>query len=271
MCGYCNITNIDKFDSPFDEKDADDLAAGVFAGFVTKYSLPSSVYKKTSKKLKEAVKKGFGTSELAVEFGTPDYIMLADLTENIYMFSGAKTYQTVRSMTSLLKDEKLASSYSAFKKEAMKIFDNFNQDYLEAEYNTAIASSQSAAEWQRIVANKDILPLLQYQTAGDMRVRPTHAELDNIVRPVEDGFWDNYYPPNGWNCRCTTIQLSKGEEKLTDMRGFKKPEDVPEEFMMNSGKDKIIFSPKHPYFKVAKGDKNFAKTNFGFGLPSRDV
>ena len=26
-----------------------------------------------------------------------------------------------------------------------------------------------------------------------------------------DTFWDEYYPPNGWNCRCTAVQVRKGK------------------------------------------------------------
>jgi uncharacterized protein with gpF-like domain len=123
-----------------------------------------------------------------------------------------------------------------------------------------------AGEWMRIEANKEILPLLQYETVGDRRVRPEHAALDNIIRPVGDKFWDTLYPPNGWNCRCMVLQLSEGE--VTDLRGRTNLYDnVPENFRMNVGKDKVIFKEKgagkHPYFSVAKGDKDFAKKNFG--------
>ena len=103
------------------------------------------------------------------------------------------------------------------------------------------------------------MPYLKYQTAGDSRVRPTHAELDNITRDVDDPFWDNYMPPNGWNCRCTAIQISDGT--VTDLKGFSKPNDVPDVFMMNVGKDKMIFSKEHPYFQVDKKYKEYAKKN----------
>ena len=202
---------------------------------------------------------------MTVDYNTPDYVMLEDLTNNIYMFSGAKTYQNVRLTTDLLKDNELRNNYYKFKEAASKIFTDFQDKHLRVEYNTAIGNSQMAANWQRIEYNKDAMPLLQYQTAGDGRVRPTHASLDNIIRPVDDKFWDLYYPKNGWNCRCTVIQISEGE--ITDMRGFKKPNDVPNEFLMNSGKDKIIFSKEHPYFDVAKGDKKFAKENFDMPIP----
>ena len=53
----------------------------------------------------------------------------------------------------------------------------------------------------------DILWGYRYVTTGDDRVRPTHAALDGITLPKEDKFWERFYPPNGWNCRCQAIPL----------------------------------------------------------------
>ena len=138
------------------------------------------------------------------------------------------------------------------------------QDYLQAEYQTAKASARMASDWKRIEMDADVLPLLQYQTVGDGRVRPTHAELDNIIRPVNDAFWKQYYPPNGWRCRCTVIQLSEGS--LTDLSKFNPPDDVPPLFRMNAGQDGYVFKSKgkdkHPYFDIAPEDKAAYKVNW---------
>jgi hypothetical protein len=126
-----------------------------------------------------------------------------------------------------------------------------------------------ASDWKRIEADADVLPLLQYQTIGDGRVRPTHQALDNIIRPISDPFWKQYYPPNGWRCRCTVIQLSEGQE--TDLSGFNPPDDVPPLFRMNAGIDGYVFKEKgkdkHPYFDIAKGDKEMAKKNWNLPIP----
>lgn len=271
MCGFCDIQN--KLEpSPFDEKDFNSIANDIWNGTITKYSLPTAVYEKTAKHLLNGVYKGFGKDIINVEWGSTDYEMLADLSENIYMFSGAKTYQQVRSLTDLLMDSETKQSFYKFKAKANTILEDYNVAYLKAEYNTSIASSRMAGEWQRIEEVKDVLPLLEYDTVGDGRVRPEHAILDKIVRPVDDKFWDTLYPPNGWNCRCRVTQLSEGA--VTDLRGKTKLYDnVPKEFRMNSGKDKVIFKDKgkdkHPYFDVAKRDKELAKRNFDLPIPKR--
>ncbi len=273
MCGiHCFTNKLDEIPNPFNEHERNTLINETWTGVITKYNLPVNIYTKTVSNLLKGSAKGFGKDLISAEFGSPDYEMLADLADNIYMFSGAKTYQNVRSLTDLLKDSEMKSNFYSFRKEADKIFETYNVDYLKAEYNTAKSSSRMAGEWMRIEDVKDVLPLLEYDTVGDGRVRPEHAILDKIVRPVDDKFWDTLYPPNGWNCRCRVKQLSDGE--VTNLQGKSNLyENVPKEFRMNSGKDRIIFKEqgegKHPYFDIAKGDKAFAKNNFNLPIPKK--
>ena len=42
---------------------------------------------------------------------------------------------------------------------------------------------------------------------------------------------------------------------------------MSDEFRINAGKERIVFSKEHPYFDIAPKDKNFAKTNFGMPMP----
>jgi len=275
VCGFCDITNkADDEVLSFEESDFNGVVNDVWNGSITKYSLPVSIYLKTAETLNKGVYKGFGKNILSVEWGKPDYLMLKDLTDNIYMFSGAKTYQQIRSLTDLLKRPDVKSNFYKFKDLASELLTDYNVNYLKAEYKTAIGSSRMAAEWVRIQSNKDLLPFLQYKTAGDGRVRPEHAALDGIIRRIEDPFWNTLYPPNGWNCRCLAIQLESGAESNLSERGDLY-QNVPNEFKMNSGKDRIIFKEdgegKHPYFVIPKEDKKFAKKNFNLPIPNDKV
>lgn len=58
----------------------------------------------------------------------------------------------------------------------------------------------------------------RYVTAGDDRVRPTHAILDGVTLPKGHKFWQDFYPPNGWNCRCQAIPLFDAAEVIQPMR-----------------------------------------------------
>lgn len=76
-------------------------------------------------------------------------------------------------------------------------------------YDTNLRTARMAGRWAQYQRVKDRRPYLQYQTAGDARVRLEHAAWDNLVLPVDDPWWETHYPPNGWGCRCTTRSLSE--------------------------------------------------------------
>ena len=98
--------------------------------------------------------------------------------------------------------------------------------------------------------------------ANDGLVRPEHAALHGVTLPPSDKFWNDYYPPNGWRCRCTAVQVRKGKypesdsdaacdagEKATTHIG-KDGSNKAQIFRFNPGKQEKIFPPKHPYFKA---------------------
>lgn len=264
MCGFCQIENSAPIHI-FSDEEIERIVIGVYSGLITPQSLDIATYLRVGEKLTNGVYNGFGKTLTDVEWNSPDFKMLNDLRNNVYVFSGAKQYHQVREMTDAIYEGNRVKLFSEYKKTATEIFQNYNENYLRAEYNAAISQSRSASMWMEIESNAELLPMLTYQTVGDGRVRPEHAMLDKISRPVNDKFWNNYFPPNGWNCRCTTIQTDS--EFKTDMRGFKQPGTVPDVFMMNAGKDRIVFSDKHPYFKVEPKDRQLADNNFYLPKP----
>jgi SPP1 gp7 family putative phage head morphogenesis protein len=274
MCQVCDIEN--KYSTEpihlFTDEEIDMILLAIFAGTVSTHNLDVTTYLKTARKLSEGMFKGYGMTDAEVMYASEDYYMLKALRENIYFFSAAKNYQCTREieakmkeMTGTITKDGTIATFSEIKKEAKNIFLEYNENYLRAEYNSAISQSRTASQWQEITKEAKYLPMLTYHTVGDGRVRPTHEVLNNISRPVHDKFWDTYMPPNGWNCRCTVLQSSDAE--TTSLKDFKHPDDVPDIFKFNAGKERIVFSPKHPYFKVAPQDKNFAKQNFNMPMP----
>lgn len=47
----------------------------------------------------------------------------------------------------------------------------------------------------------------EYVTMEDDRVRESHAILHGVRRRFDDPFWDLYWPPNGWGCRCQPVAI----------------------------------------------------------------
>ena len=261
VCPVCaGYSNEEKgFENPFTKDEEDKIIEDIYEGVTDIHDLPESLYTRTSSVLITNVYNGYGSP-------IPGDLLIKELTHNIYVFSAAKTYQQVNSISELLV--KYPKRKDLFVKAAKDIFKDYNKTWLDAEADNAYGSALQARKWTYIEKDKKTLSFLEYQTAGDARVRPTHAALDGITRKVDDQFWNLYYPPNGWRCRCIAIQ-HHSVAQVTPMKGFKAPDDVPELFRMNVGKDGYIFKPDHPYFIVPKGDKEWAKQNFGLQIPTK--
>lgn len=270
MCGFCDVQNTARL-KIFSDEDYDRIIYEIYAGALSTRNLDVHSYLKVARKLTDGVFQGYGKSLEGMLINAPDYRMLKALKESVYVFSGAKTYQQTRAisekLTNLLTTGDEVTSLEDFKQQSKKILIDYNEAYLTTEYNAAIGQAQSVSKWNVFEEEKSLFPLLKYQTAGDQRVRPTHADLDNVVRPVGDKFWDKFAPLNGWNCRCLLVQTDYQDSSVTPLRSIKDPHDVPDIFRFNPAKERVVFSPKHPYFDVADKDKDFAKMNFNLPLP----
>lgn len=192
----------------------------------------------------DAVGKGFGE----IDYTTPDSDMLHSITKNVYQFSAAKNYTQMRQLSQALigEDGKLRT-FSQFKKVAFEINQTHAVNHLQAEYDTAIASAQMARKWSEIQANKKTLPLLQFDAVIDGQTSDVCRPLDRIIKPVDDPFWNIYYPPNHFRCRSMANQLSGG--RVTPDHAIVHPtKGIPDMFKTNMAKTGMIFPSGHPYW-----------------------
>lgn len=259
----------------FSDKQIEALLKAIFAGEVDEYDLPENLYFAIANYLKKGLYEGFGQTLAEAKLESVDAELLAELRENIYMFSGAKTFQQVREMTDALTFEDQVREWPEFKELAQGIFQQYNDTWLRTEYDTAIGQAQSAARWNEVEKNKKTLPLLKYSAIEDANTSEICAPLDGVTLPVDDPFWNTFMPLNHFNCRCTVEQISEedgdvtSDEDLLDKTGAAS-EQMDDVFKMNPGKDKVIFSDDHPYFDVEPKDRGFAEENFGLPIPEED-
>lgn len=206
----------------------------------------------TNDVLQQAVSRGI-THEVPEE-------LTAALEQNTFIFSGFKTYHELREASLLLKDENGGfKPFERYLSDVQKINNTYNRSYLEAEYNYAVHSTQMAVKWHDFEQDGDQYDL-QYRTANDGKVREEHAILHNTTLTPSDPFWDKYLPPNGWNCRCTVVQVRKGKYPTSDpelamQRGDNctaKPKQ--QIFRFNPGKSMKVFPEKHPYLPKGCGN-----------------
>lgn len=163
----------------------------------------------------------------------------------VQVFSGFKTYHQLSQATALLYDKQGGiRPFSAFKRDILALDQEYNVRYLKAEYELAYANIQSINTWNSFQAIKGSMPFVRYDTAHDERVREAHARMDGVIKHIDDAFWDTWWPPNGWGCRCDVAPVA------SDKGGKPVPPDiVPPKTMFanNVGKNGLLFPKGHPY------------------------
>lgn len=199
--------------------------------------------------LDKAIQQGYGASlaQISYEQAT-DWEMVAQLRRNIFVFAAFKNHAAIKDMTAALLDDKgKLREWPDFRDAVAPLTGQYFDLWLKAEYNTAVATGQTTAKWQEFQRNKEALPMLQYVTQQDDLVRAAHRAIDGVTLPIDDEFWNEYYPPNGWNCRCNIIQTAGPERKATVVLS---EEQAPPLFRNNPAKSHELFPQSHPYFQT---------------------
>jgi len=93
----------------------------------------------------------------------------------------------------------------------------------------------------------DPIVAYRYSAVMDSRTRATHAAMDGRIYRADDPIWEEWNPPNGYNCRCIRIPI------LTSMAARMDRDALSIEAALLDGE------PVHP-------DKDFGKEIFGQSL-----
>ena len=238
---------------PFDHDAFNDVADMIYnAGGFNLDQIKDPKARKLIRETVNAINRGV---DAHLPTDVPDTLRCA-LEENGFIFSGFKTFHAMRELgLSMLTTDGNIKSYNEFKKDVQQIDAHYNTNYLYAEYKHAIGACQMAAKWHEQAKDGDRYDL-QYRTAQDPNVREDHRLLHGTTLPLSDPFWDKYYPPNGWGCRCTVVQVRKGKFPLSDpklamLRGDNATATSKLKFSRYTpGKTRNLYPPQHPYYKV---------------------
>lgn len=172
------------------------------------------------------------------------------LESNAFIFSGFKTYHTMREVgLSLTKDDGEIKPFATFAQEVRALHNRYNVRYLESEYDHAVGSALMADRWHTSTPKS----ILEYRTAGDSKVRPAHEALDRTRLPKGDPFWQDYFPPNGWGCRCDAVEVPSDTPLSNPQEAWERGDTAlrsnkQELFRGNPGRDLRLFPDKHPYY-----------------------
>jgi SPP1 gp7 family putative phage head morphogenesis protein len=237
--------NFDKFTAELDRGDLNVLASNtvdkVFKGQLKRGDIDEDLYKAFSEKLTEAVNTSYRVQNETLESNE----ILKKLQNNVNRFSAYKSAAVVDEMSNY-KDE--AETDEDYKRLAQGTANRHTGSYFDAELQITKARSRTAGQWQDIIANKDTLKWLRWETVGDEKVRKSHRALDGMTYPVDDKVWERYYPGFEYGCRCDWQSLKDG--KIIEPQG-----DLPtprKGLESNPGISGEIFTEKHSYFQVSK-------------------
>lgn len=96
---------------------------------------------------------------------------------------------------------------------------------LQTIFETNLKTAYAAGRWDTIKETAAIMPYLMYSAVKDDQTRDEHLAWDGIVLRWDDPWWESHYPPNGWNCRCSVIQVS--DRTLSEL-GKDGPDEAPQ-------------------------------------------
>ncbi len=204
-------------------------------------------------------------------YTSPDLLMLQLMEYNIFEFAASKTEARLASITKLLidKEKQKLRGFDEFKKLAEDEVKQLNTNYLLTEYNHSVAVGQNSASFVRFMTEKDtVTHLVQYQTAGDNKVRNAHQVLDGKVFDLNDPEAMDLLPPNGYGCRCEFVQFLGDTDKVTTGTRAKEllrendPKYKGSSFESNRANLSQVFTKKDFYGST----KNLAKTLGGLSF-----
>lgn len=222
------------------------LIQAIFEGRMPAGSVDEALMIETGRQLVS----GWSTSYNLIN---PEYDTI--IRRNLFTFAGAKTFSQIEMLRDSVYRDGRRVPFTEFREIAKSIWEDYNENWLAAEYNQVVRAGTMGQKWEQIVRAADQYPYLQYETEGDDRVRPAHQLMDGITLPITDPFWREFYPPNGWRCRCRVKQIRRdevtsGKVTLTEATqamsaGY---QDSDPYWRGNIGRDGFVFRETHPYF-----------------------
>ena len=226
----------------------------IYTERIKKGDLNIELWRENATTLIKGMEKGYGKTILKTEYSDPDKEVLSQLKYNIQVFAAFKNYANINDMIAAMYDENgNIKPFGTFKNAAAQLGKIYNINWLKAEYQTAVGTARMAANWNHIKQDHGNDVLLRYNTVGDSRVRKSHEKLDGVTLPMNNVFWKQYYPPNGWNCRCDVDVIY--DEPITEPDVLPNEKEVPPSFRFNAADEGRIFSTEHPYFNSVTNEQ----------------
>lgn len=166
--------------------------------------------------------------------------------ENTAVFAAFKNHQQTKEIAALMYDEegKLVPFYK-FKKEALKLSEKYNVQWLQTEYNTAVRAARTAANLKKYEKTAHLYPNLEYMPTKSSNPRHVHLNYVGTILPIKHEAWAWLLPPSDWNCDCSVKPTDKEPTKAPVM-----PSNINLLFVNNPAITAEFLNMKEsPYYK----------------------
>ncbi len=215
------------------------------------------LFEATRKALDIAARKGVGK----IAYGEPDHDFYEQLKYNNAVFAAFKTHRQQNELAALLVDENGApKSFVRFKKDAENIIGDYNVNWLQTEYNTALIRARNAVQWRQFQREKKVYPNLEWLPSMAAVPREAHKIFYNRVWAQDDPFWNSHRPGEVWGCKCglrsTTRPVTEGNPKTSEAVKASPGLDN------NPATDAKLFADSHPYIAKAGSEAKKAVKKF---------
>lgn len=244
------------------DKRLTEIAAAIHSGNLPKETISPELALNNGDSLWERIKANF--KKMGSVDKTPENESWLRLQQNnVYAFGAAKSFAQMQEMRAVVHDQNgVQRPFYEFYKRVKSIDECYNQHYAQAEYQAVVRGTIMGQKWLEIQEQKDVFPWLKYQTKADNRVRAEHDRLNGIVLPADDPFWSQYYPPNGWRCRCSVKPLTDAQLEKQNLRPADsdlaqqaaKKEVKDDYWKHNTGMSELFDRKGTPYFKAMPGE-----------------
>lgn len=216
--------------------------------------------------------------KLSVKWGKPDKGFIQELKRNNAVFAAFKAHREQNDLAGLLVDDDgNARSFDSFRMAAAPVIGEYNVNWLQTEYTTAVRVARTAVRFKQYEKDGDLYPNGEWLPSRAAEPRMSHRKYYHTVRRLTDPWWETHYPGCVWGCQCDMRNTDKPVTHVGDNPAAPgaEPTTVPpsEEagvrspgLSRNPARSGELFSRDHPYFTSAypgaeKAVKGFVDSN----------
>lgn len=229
-------------------------------GFDVEHKIDPDLFTDSYTALNEAVDRAV---KLSVKWGKPDKGFIQELKRNNAVFAAFKAHREQNDLAGLLVDDDgNARSFDSFRMAAAPVIGEYNVNWLQTEYATAVRVARTAVRFKQYEKDGDLYPNAEWLPSRAAEPRMSHRKYYHTVRRLTDPWWETHYPGCVWGCQCDMRNTDKPVTHIGDNPAAPgaEPTTVPpsEEagvrspgLSRNPARSGELFSRDHPYFTSA--------------------